>query len=349
MRFVWGLFAAVLAALAAAFLRPDLVPGLSDLALQFPLAQVVAVRGWLAFGSLLAAAICCIFAVFRFVLLRRGRIALVLGLVFALVAGAHVVTIFQRGTSQPAQLAADRGVTPLGLGNGAITVMAYNIFGGKTTESELVPLIVKNGVDVVVLSEASVDRGKKLVAELAKEGIHMQEFDNDTSRYEPEFKSTILLISKALGTYTQVAAVDGVSSVAAAPVSGTGPLFIGVHPDAPGRENMDRWKRSLEKIYARCGELKGFVMLGDFNSTADHQRLIARNVPGTMSCVDAGAQANIAGLSTWPTSTNIYFGSTIDRVLTDGTSYVGTQGTVVEVGNSDHRGVIVRLTPGAQK
>ena len=69
---------------------------------------------------------------------------------------------------------------------------------------------------------------------------------------------------------------------------------------------------------------------------------------GAVAPVVAGAadQAGAGALGTWPARLPKLLSSPIDRVLTTTNEYRGSEATIVNLGGSDHRGVMVRLTPG---
>ncbi|MDP9801042.1 endonuclease/exonuclease/phosphatase (EEP) superfamily protein YafD [Arcanobacterium wilhelmae] len=338
MKYVWGLISLLLGAVAVLSVRPDLF-GLSSYELQFPLAQLIAMRGVLAVIFLVCALMLGVFAGVRYKLVNAGRIAGALAAVLLVVAATHAGTVWWRGVSNPDRLTVDQGVSPQGEGNGQITVLTYNTLGGATDSPQLADVITKEGVDVVVLPETSTARGQELVKHLAAEGVQFQQFDTATSQYNAEFESTVVLVSRALGPYeaTDVANSHR-SGVSVAPVNGQGPHIFGVHPVAPDYSLMSAWRKEITQTYALCSATGPFIMAGDFNSTVDHQRALG------VECADAGAQAGSAGLGSWPASLPSFFAAPIDRVITDG-SYTGTEARLVKVGGSDHRGLLVRLAP----
>ena len=61
----------------------------------------------------------------------------------------------------------------------------------------------------------------------------------------------------------------------------------------------------------------------------------------------AADQAGAGALGTWPARLSELLSSPIDRVLTTTNEYRGSEATTVDLGGSDHRGVMVRLTPSA--
>ncbi|MGV9183794.1 endonuclease/exonuclease/phosphatase family protein [Arcanobacterium canis] len=338
MKYVWGLIGVVIAAVAIISVRPH-VFGLSTGELRFPLAQLIAMRGLLAVGFLSVGLILGIFGAIRYTIVNAGRIAASLAVVLVFVGLAHASTVWWRGSSNPDRLAADRGISIDGRGNGQITVLTYNTLGGATDSDQLARVISDEGVDIVVLPETSTARGNELVGKLAQSGYSFQHFNTSTPQYNAEFESTVVLVSDALGKYHTTSVAHGHrSGVSVAPVNGHGPQIFGVHPVAPDYSLMPSWRKEIAQAYSLC-ETKGpFILAGDFNSTVDHQLALGSQ------CVDAGVQAGSGGLGSWPSWVPELFAAPIDRVLTDG-SYRGTEGRLVKVGGSDHRGLLVRLAP----
>lgn len=340
MKFVWGLLALGIGIVAVATIRPDAVSAVVPVALSVPFAQVIALRTWLAIVFVVAAVFFFIVALVRFRLLRRGRIAGVLGLVLLTVGAIHGAMVFDRGLSNPGRLGPDSGYTAGGAGDGSITVLTYNTLGGETTMNDLVDVIATNGVDVVALPETSSVRGEELTALLTERGLNFQRFDTGTDQYDAEFSSTVLLVSAALGEYRPGGTTpDGVSSVTVIPASGEGPVVTAVHPIAPLPELMDDWQAQIDAVYSLCLVSETTIIAGDFNSTVDHERLLGHD------CADGAREAGTAGLGTWPTDLPNLLGSPIDRVLHTGSQFAGSEAALVEVGDSDHRGLLVRLSP----
>lgn len=333
MKYFWSVVAVLLAAAGAVSLKPSL---LGDHALGTPFAQIIALRGVIAVAFIAAALFLGIFSIIRYKLVNRGRIAAALAVAWLAIGVAHGAVIFDRGTNNPGTFNGDRDPN-------AITLLTYNTLGGETRPQELADLVVKEGIDVIALPETSTQRGVELVAILKEHGLDFQQFDTSTSEYEAEFTSTVLLVSTELGEYKQLPGLHQTGSVVAEPLNGKGPQFIAVHPIAPQPGGiMEYWRAQITEVYGLCDGSRDRIILGDFNSTADHQALL------NSSCTDAGNEAKVAGLGTWPIGLPALLASPIDRVLTDGGKWVGIDGALVQIGSSDHRGLMVRLAPASQ-
>lgn len=331
MRFVWGALALVVAAAAVITVKPELVA--ADLMLQTPFAQIIAMRGWIVVGFLAMGLFFLIIGAIRFFLVRRGRIALTFSIAILLVAGLHAGTMYARGIDNREALSSDPA-------EGAVTVLEYNTMGGAVSSSDLAHTIAESDVNVVTLPETSTETGQEIVGELAQEGLEFQQFDTGTSGYEADYRSTVMLVSTSLGQYEQAALPSDSQGLKAVPTDGDGPAFIAVHTLSPGRDHMEAWASEIEQAYELCGSEDNAIIAGDFNSTADHQA--ALDAP--KSCNDAVKQAGSGSLGTWPANVPPLLSSPIDRVLTTA-PYEGSEAALVDLGGSDHRGVIVRLNP----
>lgn len=340
MKYVWGFLAVIVGIAALATLRPDILPITADLALTTPFVQLIALRAWLAIAFLGMALFFFIFSIIRHRMVNAGRIALGIAAVFFITGAIHAGTVYSRGLSAPAQLGPDTGITSGTQGDGSITVLSYNTLGGATAMTEIADSVDKNGADVVVLLETSSARGRELQAMLEERGLGFQEFDNGSDEYEAEFRSSVLLVSTELGEYRQTnTAPEQAAGVSAAPANGVGPSFVAVHPIAPLPQYADEWRSEIESVYGLCATNEPLIIAGDFNSTLDHQRALGYD------CTDGAVEAGSGGIGTWPVRLPPLLGSPIDRVIHNIDEYVGSDAALLSVGDSDHHGVVVRLSP----
>lgn len=344
MKILWGIFAIALIAASALTLKPDAVPEVAALTLRTPITQVIALRGWMMLGFFGGAIFFAIIGAIRRTMLGRGRIAFFLSAALAVVGVLHGVTIYSRGISNPGSLSADPGITTSSPGNGAITVLQYNTHGGLVEATSIADLVEEEGIDVLTLPETSTVSGVEIVDELANRGLTFQMFDTGTAGTDADYDSTVLLVSSAMGEYVEadVDTGDAVyrSIVRAVPADGSGPDLIAIHSVAPSTLSTKQWRIEIESAYNLCGAYPNAIYSGDFNSTVDHELALGLST----TCTDAVAQAGSAGLGTWPSNLPSWLGSPIDRVMAP-TGYEGTEAAIVDLGGSDHRGVVVRLTP----
>ncbi|GAA4429147.1 hypothetical protein GCM10023169_31110 [Georgenia halophila] len=362
MRIVGWVLVVLVAVAAALTLKPDLagavVPSWGDLSVTFPFSQAIAVR-------ILPAAVFGIIAVIVLVVglvrkfgFRAGNHSLVLALVLALVAVGHFWFLWDRGLQNPEELRPDRGVRPAGEGDGTITVVSYNTQVGRTGADGIAGVAEDTGADVIALTETGPELAEQIASFLEGGGESFQVFtsgegDGEGGQGDPEgdeqdaeqasVGATALLVSSTLGEYAQAESpATEFGSVRAEPASGVGPVLVVVHAVPPLREQHERWRADLETILELCSDSGpgGLVLAGDFNATLDHAPM-----QDLGRCADAGVAAEVGGVSTWPTRLPELVGSPIDHVLVDTEAYETTQGRVVERGESDHRGLVMRIRP----
>lgn len=328
--FVQALF--VLLAFAVAALSvwaPKLAP---SFVMDFPLAQAIALRGLIAGVSAACAVVLLLFAGVHRLARHKGGFAFVLALAFAFTAVGQVAVMASRGVSSGSALP-----------RGGINVLQYNTLGGKVSVNQLAEVIQENSVNVVTLPETQASRGEELKEALAQRGLDFQVFDNGLSQYEAPYKSIVVLVARSLGEYTQVADAPsvlgvGVPAVYVQPKKEGQPEIISVHPQAPVQKNLQRWHGAIRRAYALCESHANAVIAGDFNSTRDHEVALGLST----LCRDALAEAKVGGIGTWPTRVPAFFGSPIDRVLMPA-GWHANVGKVIDLGGSDHRGVLVHL------
>lgn len=333
---ITGILALGIAAVALLSVKPDILVEATKITLRSPVAQILAFRGWIAVGLAGLALFFVIMGAIRKAMLNRGRIAFALAFALALASLGHVGVMAIRGFA-PNTSVAEKA-------RGDITVLEYNTAGSAVTMESIENVIVENQVDVVMLTETSAENGEKLMLLLGGDGLDFQLFTNGKSIYDTEYSSTVLLVSASLGKYVADDsfgdAKNEIYGVMAKPESGDGPRFAAVHPVAPSQAHLRSWRVDMLEAYSTCADYENVIIAGDFNSTADHEAALHL---GTQ-CTDTGAQAEIGGLGTWPSNLPGFFAAPIDRVLTN-TAYQGVAAEIVNVGESDHRGIIVRMRP----
>lgn len=342
-RIVWGAVALFLGGVAFATVKPELFGLTADLATRFPGAHIISLRGWLAAILAIIAVFFLVVGLVRRVVMRRGSIALALAAALFLAGGLHGATLVHRGITDTGVLSSDHGISMDSAGDGSITVMQVNTEGSLVSASELADVAHAHGADIITLVETAVSEGKALQNELKDRGLTYRMFDNNTSRYQAAWGSTIVLVSTDLGSYSyadvpEALAKNKVPTVALASSEGKPDIFV-VHAQSPsstGTTAIAAWKTQISAIYSLCEERSDALIAGDFNSTADHEAALG------FSCNDAMAQAGSGGLGTWPSNLPPLLAAPIDRIMAP-SGYVGIEAALFTAGNSDHRGILVRL------
>lgn len=348
MRVIGWVLVLVLGAAAVLTLNPEWLarinPGWAGLTTVYPFSQLFALRGLLAVVFAVVAAVVLVVGAVRRRWFHGGTRTLLLGVVLAAVAVAHGGVLVERGLSNPAELAADRGLRPADPGDGTLTVLGYNTREGRTGPDDVAATAQDTGADVLALSETSAELAQEIASLLAGEDESFQVF---MATGGPEgigdTGSTALLVSTTLGEYVQVAGpATERGAVRAEPASGVGPVLVGVHAVPPLRETHDQWLVDIEAVMELCGNRgpDGMILAGDFNTTLDHAPM-----QDLGRCADGAGEAGVGGLATWPAQLPALLGTAIDHVLVDSARYEVTAARLVDRGDSDHRGLVVRLRP----
>lgn len=357
----WLIVVAVVA-VAAATVNPDalglLDPRFEGITMRSYVAQAIAMRPLIFLGIAALALLTLLIALVRRVRARRaardawpgdeprrsrGRATFVLGVCLALVAGAHGVVLASRGL--------DAGATiPGGAGPGspqAFTVLTYNTLGAAVTHEELADLMATRDVDVAVLPETNAGTAQRVQQDMAAAGRDYRLYTDATTGLD--HSAIAVLVAEELGDYRQSAGPDTMLASIRLdprdPASGA-PTIVAVHPIAPKVGRMQRWRDDVVAALDVCRALprdggpsaERLVVAGDFNATSDHRAM--QDLGG---CRDAATQAGAGAVGTWPTRFPALAGAAIDHVLIESAAWRATAAEVVDAGDSDHRGVLVRL------
>ncbi|GAA4670683.1 endonuclease/exonuclease/phosphatase family protein [Frondihabitans cladoniiphilus] len=327
----------LLLALAAALLVVVL-PQLVGVQREHYTAQLVSFRGIAAVAAVVVAVVLLLVAI----LLRpiRGflRGAAVLLVVFALVSAGIV---FERGTGDTKFQAK---------ATGDITVLSWNTEGSRPGAATIAALALATKADVVSLPETSKATADAVTAALTAAGKPMQEFNLTYDELDPSH-STSLLISTALGKYTQSTATkttETLPTVIATPDDASKPIIVGVHSAAPVPALLSEWRSGLSYLAKLCSG-DDMVMAGDFNSTLDHQAGLGDQSAALGNCRDAAQATGNAGVGTWPTRLPALLGTPIDHVMATA-DWRATGMRVIETqdeAGSDHRPIVAQLSPVA--
>ncbi|MGC5629670.1 endonuclease/exonuclease/phosphatase family protein [Georgenia sp. Z1344] len=341
MRIVIWIVVAVIGLLAALTLDPELpgriVPPLEGLSGIAPIAQVVALKGWLVLTLAVIGVLFVGIGLVRRQLIQAGTAIMVLGGILVVVAIGHLAIMFDRGTSAATEISRtdDTAAAP----DAALTILTVNMEEGDVEPSDLSAPIVDQGVDVVVLPEMLEENATALAAELTESGHPFTAYGAGSATEDRG--ATAVLLADSLGGYVPVDAEPTAEAFALRPVSGVGPTIVAVHPTAPRPDEMDVWRQEVEQALTWCRTGSGpVVVAGGLNATVDHAP--ARDLG---RCVDGAQEAGLGGVATWPANIPWFFGSPIDRILVDEASYRVAEGAVFDVGRATHRALVVRVEP----
>ena len=318
-----------LAAMAVLTLDPARL-GISTYA---PVTQAIAMRPYLVAGFIGLGGVLLLGVLLAALFRRRWPRRTVLAVVLLGVGVGHAAVLWDRGLGDDPLPAAREG---------AVTVLTLNTLGGAADPAQVADAAEDVGADVVVLPETSSGSAWAIAEGLtARTGTGFQIFVERAGEWDAS--STALLVSEELGEYTQAPApATAHGAVRAEPVSGSGPVLVGVHPMSPHAPGpaMAQWRADLDAVTEPCRIEPGVVVAGDFNATLDHAPM--RDIG---SCVDASVEGGVGGVATWPAHMPRLAGAAIDHVLVDGDSYTVDAAAVLEVGESDHRAVVAQISP----
>ncbi|QTV79822.1 endonuclease/exonuclease/phosphatase family protein [Microbacterium sp. NIBRBAC000506063] len=307
----------------------------------FPVAQLVAMRGVLIAGYLALAVLMLLLLLARPL---RGFAASIL-VVALLGALAHGTVLYLRGVGP--------GALPE-KSDGSIRVMTWNTNGEAVSAAEIAATIVEQDADVVALPETADSVGREIALMLRESGhrmwVHHVDFYPDVVN-GPQAWQTTILISPDLGDYSVIdSSLDRTSntgqvpSAVVMPVDGTGPTIVAVHAVAPRQSAMDQWRADLQWVADQCpsGDV---ILAGDFNATIDHTASLGTRGGDMGACFDVAARTGTGQAGTWPTTLPSLLGAPIDRILA--TANWHPEGSLVlgDDGGSDHRALVVQLSP----
>jgi endonuclease/exonuclease/phosphatase (EEP) superfamily protein YafD len=296
------------------------------------IAQIVSLRG---IAVVVAALVLVLLLIASATSRAARRFAGALALVVVAFGGVQLAVLSTRGIGGAALPAAV---------DGDLTVLSWNTLGDAPGAQAIAQLAQDQGADVVVLAETSEATADAVRQQLAAAGRPMQLLHLSYDQIS-KARTTDILISTRLGTYRSSTdrTTDTIPTVAAVPVDGSGPTFLGVHTVAPVPGEMTGWRQGLRWIADHC--VGNAIAAGDFNSTLDHWDGLGANGGELGACHDAAKATGAAAVGSWPTKLPTLLGAPIDHVLAT------SQWTVVgfhvietqDAAGSDHRPVVARL------
>ena len=354
---------ALIGVLSLLILFPDLLGFASDsarLSVVYPFAQLIALRSGLVVGFGLMALVTGASALIRILRREGGRRTTAVALILLIAAVGHAWVLCSRGLgndeSAPAAIAPAGSISadPADW-DGALTTFSFNTHYSEAHKVELAVAIRRAAAEVVVLPETSAEYGQAVADLLAQDGLRYTVFSAGDQKDDAD--PTTVLVSAVIGDYEQAQAPAGAGHgtvllrpAGEAELNGhRRPTILGVHTHAPVPGSMEEWLASVEVVVGQCrgagsdgagqGPEPGLVIAGDFNATLDHAPM--KDLGG---CADAGLEAGIGGVSTWPTSSHTtLLGSPIAHVLADSATWRARSASVLALSGSDHRALVVEL------
>jgi len=330
------LLAAALALATGGFLLVVAWPQLFTLQRSPGIAQLTSLRGTaIAVAGLLVITLVAVALLWRHVRRFTSTVALLL-VGFILLSGAVVTS---RGLGNPSFETR---------GSNDVTVLAWNTLGDAPGAQAISALAIDTGADVISLPETTEATGIAIAGLMRTAGkpmwVHTVAYDQISKA-----RSTTLLISAALGTYTvsESRTTSVLPTVIASPTDGSGPTIIAVHVVAPIPGQMQNWRDDLSAVAAACIG-PNIIMAGDFNATADNFVGLSDSSTTTLGhCLSADSVSKNASVGTWPTFAPALLGAPIDHIMnTANWRVTGMRVIATHDGfGSDHRPILAQLTP----
>jgi endonuclease/exonuclease/phosphatase (EEP) superfamily protein YafD len=255
-------------------------------------------------------------------LLRQPGAALVAGLV----AVALAVAVAPRALGGPTAPDGDPGPE--------LRVLTANMGFGEGSAESLVALARSTRADVLSVQELTPELVRRLDA--AGLGELMPHY---VLAARPRAAGTGLYARVALDPAPELGGTTfAMTTASARPSGGPAVELVAVHPSAPMRGRVARWRRDLEALPpGSATPLR--ILAGDFNATLDHAEL--RRVVGT-GYVDAASVVGEGLKPTWPVGRRLPPPVTIDHVLAD--ERIGVRAVSVHtIPGTDHRAVFAVL------
>ncbi|MEU5400757.1 endonuclease/exonuclease/phosphatase family protein [Streptomyces sp. NPDC005963] len=114
------------------------------------------------------------------------------------------------------------------------------------------------------------------------------------------------------------------------------------HPLPPIPDGVDEWRSELDLMrkYARGAKAEPTIIAGDFNASQDHAAF--RHILDDGDLKNASALGGASRTPSWPTMVGRPLGTQIDHVLVS-EEFSVRKARFLELGNTDHRSLLVRL------
>lgn len=289
-----------------------------------PLAILVALMPWVTLASLLPVLLAVV---------ARRRWLVAASAAVAVMCVAWTVPMF---TSQPA------------LNGEVLRVATINLTFGGADADAVVRLVRENNIDALAAQEVTPEA----VVALRTAGLEeLMPFSQIAA--EPGVTGTALwsrsplMHAKTLARSAEVENLAGYVSHAVRgdiAVGGRTLTVFAIHPVAPGPFDHAGWEAGLESLSSELGaRTEPTLVLGDFNTTRDHQAF--RNIQ-SLGYADAADQAGAGFLPTFPQGQGLWPIVAIDHALMGHTDLVATSVETAVVPGADHRMLVVTYSAG---
>ncbi|MBV1937861.1 endonuclease/exonuclease/phosphatase family protein [Streptomyces sp. BV286] len=247
---------------------------------------------------------------------------------------------------------------PGGVPAAEIRVLTSNVEFGQATDA-LIEAVGKQRPDLVFVQECDRTCEEKLEQAFGKSGKGSTESQGNKGNKGEEN-------GKGKGTYPYRQAVEGAGSDgsvilsrhpltpakgipatmgmpgATADVKGHAVRLQLAHPMPPLPSHLGTWRKELSGLrdYAAANVARPAIVAGDFNASQDHAAF--RRILDT-GFMDGARLTGDTRTPSWPALTAPAFGTQIDHVLVS-RSFSATRTRFLDLGDTDHRALVVDLT-----
>ncbi|MGJ9414360.1 endonuclease/exonuclease/phosphatase family protein [Aeromicrobium sp. CF4.19] len=304
------------------------VPGHLGLWDVYPFTQLSSMRTLTALGILVGALSCLVWAG----VVRRGtwwRPSLATALVSLVCVGIVGTTAVGDGALRSEAMREDAA---------DVTVMSFN--AKDTRAVDIARAAEESYADAILLVEAPAEVVQEVADLLRDEATAFTNEDAATS----SFDSVGVVVLNRLGRYEQSAGPTLQLGSVVIEGNGNGPTHLAaVHPPPPVQRwaPAAHWGEQLRTVVRWCEDNRDGIVGGDLNAISDHVRR-----SGLDRCESATDTLGLAGRGTWPVDLPAWLGAGIDHQLSDPTVWDPVAARIVEVGDSDHRAVLVGYRRG---
>lgn len=237
----------------------------------------------------------------------------------------------------PTLIPAAAGMAAEAPASGSVTVFSLNVQHAQAEEAEIRRILVGQRPQIVVLVEVD----EPFIDRVLAGGVGDQLPYRSPAVSGGGSDGTVILSAYPLANEPAISSFDSSrrfdQPVAVASHPDLGQLRVAaIHITAPVVRAGQVWREGLESLerWQRENDSMPLVLAGDFNATYAHPAF--RRVAGSLA--DSAAEAGPFAAPTWPSQLPF---AAIDHVLARGLAPLQWQR--VEIGNSDHRGLLVRL------
>lgn len=229
------------------------------------------------------------------------------------------------------------------LGGEALTVATINLTFGGADANAVVRLVERNQVDVLAAQEVTPESAEALsLAGLDDLLPYSQVAAEPGITGTALWSSTPLTDAESLDGFAGAKSIDGYASRAVRgdiKASGKSLTVLAVHPNAPGPITHAGWDASMMHLTELLkAQSEPMLVLGDFNTTRDHQ--VFRDIE-SLGFIDAADQAGAGFVPTFPEGRSAWPFVAIDHVLVGNIDLVATSVSTATVPGADHRMLLV--------